>query len=109
MNINKKAMFLDEQIVEKVLTANFKDLDIAEIIKIDVLIFCNKSLISSIESLKPDENIVPSFKRVCNSWDFAAKTLEKKGIFFIKKNGFKDYILENSKLSVILISEGLKI
>jgi hypothetical protein len=102
-------MFLDEQIVEMVLTAYLKDPDIEKIIKIDVLIFCNKSLAASIESLKFGENIVPSFKRVCNSWDFAAKTLEKKGIFFIKKNGFKEYILENSKLSEILILEGLKI
>lgn len=100
-------MFLDEQIVEMVLEAKPQNKEEEYKILYDILMLCNDRVIKSLLEDDSNENILPSVKRVCNLWNSASKMLEKKGYPLLSIDGFKNYILNETSFSEILIELGL--
>ena len=82
-------MFLDDQIVEMVLESKPQDYD-SEIVLLNKIIkLCNDRISENLHNDMNDRNILPATKQVCNLWNSASKTLEKKGYPFLAIDGFK--------------------
>ena len=99
-------MFLDDQIVEMVLKKKPLDHDSEILLLNDIIQLCHEKLDENLNADLTDNNILPATKKVCNSWDSAAKTLQSKGFPFIKIGGFRKYLLSKPGLSEILIKVG---
>ena len=100
-------MFLDDKIVGMVLENKPQDYDSEVLILNKIIKLCNDRVSENLQKDMSDKNILPSSKQVCNLWDSAAKTLEKRGYPFLKIGGFRSYLLAKPDLAKILIPLGL--
>lgn len=99
-------MFLDDQIVKIVsdneidllFDAQSKEMPILN----QIISLCMDKLHKDLTSDMNDDNIIPATKRVCKLWDSACETLSKKGIVYLRKGGFRDYLLSKPEIAKIL-------
>jgi hypothetical protein len=100
-------MFLDDQIVNMVIERYPNTQKESMELLNDILKLCMEKVSKNLRSNMSDSNILPSTKQVCNLWDSACKTLDKKGYHYLQMGGFRTYILNDPELAKILIPLGL--
>jgi hypothetical protein len=98
-------MFLDEKIVNLVIEQQEKNIPVLNTIN-DVIALCNEKVSNNIKENMLDSDLVQNVKQVCNLWDSAAKTLEKKGYSFLKIGGYRTYQLSHPDIAEILVPMG---
>lgn len=96
-------MFLDDQIVKIVLDS--KQVDPRATVD-TILKLCQSKMSEYLHEDINDANIVPATKRVCNAWNSAARKLTDMGYPYLKKDGFKNYLLSIPELAEILVPSG---
>jgi hypothetical protein len=96
-------MFLDDQIIQTVIDNKEAD---PRVIVDKILKLCQNKMSEYLHEDMNDANIVPATKRVCNAWNSAAGKLEDMGYPYLKKNGFKNYLLSIPEFTEILIPLG---
>lgn len=101
-------MFLDDKIVEMVMQSKPEDYDSQRALLDKIIKLCNDRVSDNLHKDMNDRNIVPATKQVCNVWNSAARTLEKKGYPFLAIDGYKNYLLSKPDLSKTLTKFGFK-
>lgn len=99
-------MFLDDEIVEMVMESKQQDIDSEIALVKKIVDLCDERMREELLKDCTDKNILPSVRKVCNLWNSAAITLEKKGYPYLAIDGYKNYLLARPELAKTLIPLG---